>query len=373
MPDAGAAEALDRGDLFFWHEGRVRYVPARALRPDTGEAWEPGAILAGAIPFDESGGTAPALWRAPRWQELPVRRPAPGDVLPEVRDLHPAAPTGDYLAAVRRAVSRLRAPDTDLHKVVLARAVTARLADEPVWGDLIDHLIRRNPAATVFSIPVPAEDVGRQVFFGASPELLLRKQGANVVSHPLAGSVPRSPDPEEDRRRAQGLLASAKDAHEHAFVVRMIAQALGPVCAQLDVPERPSLLATDTMWHLGTRMSGRLAPEHERCDALALARLLHPTPAVAGWPTDRALRVIAEMEPADRGLYAGAVGWVDAKGDGQWNVSIRCALLRGLQLTAWGGAGIVADSEAEAELRETAAKLRTIVTGLGVDAQPAEG
>ncbi|MGV0341936.1 isochorismate synthase [Corynebacterium mastitidis] len=371
-------DPLTRGDLLFCQPDQSRYLPAAALTPVPPSAaenpWRPGMVVAGAVPFDEAGPTPPALWTAPAWRAW--RRGAqeePAEAArPRLRGVYPTRAPWEYVRAVRRAVERLSAPDGAVEKVVLAREIRATLGEEPDWAALMGRLADRNPSATVFSVPVPGEADPGAVFFGASPELLLRKSGDAVLSHPLAGSVPRSADPEEDRRRANALLESAKDAREHAFVTRMIGQALAPVCAELSVPTAPSLLATDTMWHLGTRIEGRLAPEHAHRDALSLARLLHPTPAVAGWPTRAAMSAIRRLEHADRGLYAGAVGWVDSNGDGQWNVSIRCALLRGLEMSAWGGAGIVAESVAESELKETSAKLRTIVEGLGVDAEEAE-
>ncbi|KQB84800.1 isochorismate synthase [Corynebacterium lowii] len=384
MPKTPASNrAVSRNDLFFWQGRGTRYAPAQALSAvpaaRSENPWRPGTIVAGALPFDVASAAAPALWELPAWEEaepLLLDAAAPA----RLRNLRPASAPGNYISAVRRAVEELSAAETPMEKVVLAREVRAELAEEPAWPDLLASLVERNPTATTFSVPLPGGASGAglsegdpaDVFFGATPELLLRKEGATVLSHPLAGSIPRSANPEEDRRRAEGLLLSAKDAHEHAFVTQMIGQALAPVCAELDVPAQPSLLATDTMWHLGTRISGRLKAEEQHRDALSLARLLHPTPAVAGWPTGAAMSAIRDLEHADRGLYAGAVGWVDANGDGQWSVSIRCGLLRGLELSAWGGAGIVAQSEAESELRETSAKLRTIVEGLGVQIEGAQ-
>ena len=159
---------------------------------------------------------------------------------------------------------------------------------------------------------------------------------------------------------ARALRDSGKDAFEHAFVVDSIAHALAPLCTDLEIPERPSLTSTREMWHLGTRIRGRISDP--RTTALDLALAVHPTPAVCGTPTDEARRLIAGIE-GPRGFYAGAIGWSDADGDGDWMVSIRCAEIdadrRGA--IAWAGGGIVADSDPDAEVAETGAKLRTVL------------
>ena len=147
----------------------------------------------------------------------------------------------------------------------------------------------------------------------------------------------------------------------------MIAETLAPWCAELEVPDQPELLATDKMWHLGSRITGRLKdPAAEGTDALSLARLLHPTPAVAGVPTRDAMDRIHDLESADRRYFAGTAGWCDADGDGDWVVSIRAAEFDGDRVTAWAGAGIVDGSDPDSEFTETGAKLRTILEGLGI-------
>jgi isochorismate synthase len=190
------------------------------------------------------------------------------------------------------------------------------------------------------------------------------QRGAQVLAHPLAGSARRSADPVQDERAAQTLLASAKDHDEHRHVVEAIVDGLSPYCSHIDAQARPVLHATATMWHLGTRIHATL--KDPRVPAAALLAQLHPTPAVCGTPQQAALQRIRELEPVPRGFYAGAVGWLDAQGDGDWYVAIRCARLQGTQLRLYAGAGIVAGSQPQAEVAETAAKFAALLNALGV-------
>ena len=244
-----------------------------------------------------------------------------------------------------------------LRKVVLARAleiVTAQPADPLV---LLNRLAG-DPAVTAYLLDLP--EGGHLV--GASPELLLRKRGPGIVAHPLAGSARRSADPAQDRAAADALAASGKDRHEHRFVAEMILDTLAPFCADLSA-EPAHLTCTGSMWHLGTRIAGRL--RDPAMPSALLAAALHPTPAVCGTPTEEARAAIAALEPDPRGFYAGAVGWCDRQGDGEWHVAIRCAEVSGTRVRAWAGAGIVAGSDPDAELAETEAKFAAILTALG--------
>jgi len=167
-------------------------------------------------------------------------------------------------------------------------------------------------------------------------------------------------------RAAQALLASTKDHDEHRHVVEAIVDGLAPYCSHIDAQPRPALHATASMWHLGTRIHATL--KDPQASAAALLAQLHPTPAVCGTPRLAALQRIGELEPVPRGFYAGAVGWLDAQGDGDWYVAIRCARLQGTQLRLFAGAGIVAESQPEAEVAETAAKFAALLNALGVHA-----
>ncbi|MER7668375.1 isochorismate synthase DhbC [Kitasatospora sp. NPDC096128] len=263
-----------------------------------------------------------------------------------------------YGAGVAAAVERLRGGE--LSKVVLARTLELS-GDRPLdLPAVLQRLARRDPGGYTFAVPAG----GGRTLIGASPELLLSRRGTAVLAKPLAGSVPRSEDLGEDVRRAAALLESPKDLHEHAVVVDAIRAALAPYCRSLDVPQQPTLVRTAAMWHLATAISGELADP--AVSALELACALHPTPAVCGTPTDVARRVIGEVEPFDRGLYTGMVGWGDETGDGEWVVTIRCAEAEGRTLRVYAGAGVVEQSRPEAELAETSAKFRTFLDAAGV-------
>lgn len=278
--------------------------------------------------------------------------------------VRPVPPPEEYERAVEKALARLA--ETDLDKVVLARALHLTANGRVDAARLLRNLAAGDPHGHVYAVTVPGHPCCRTLL-GASPELLVSRYGRDVASHPLAGSAARSLDPVEDELRAEALLESAKDLHEHAFVVDAVAEGLRPFCATLDVPDGPELVRTATMWHLGTRVTGRLADPD--VTALDLAAALHPTPAVCGTPTGAARDVIAELEPFDRGFYGGAVGWCDASGDGEWAVTIRCAEVQGRALRLFAGAGIVPGSVPAAELAETSAKFRTLLRAMGLETE----
>ncbi|MCM3782690.1 isochorismate synthase DhbC [Neobacillus mesonae] len=262
-----------------------------------------------------------------------------------------------------------------MNKTVLARSLHIA-CDHPIEASaLLRQLALHNTSGYTFAVPIEKQRMhegdGQKTehkdasitLLGASPELLISKKGLEVISKPLAGSIPRSDDPEEDRKRAANLLESAKDLHEHAFVTHAIAEALKPFCKKLDVPDRPSLVATETMWHLATTIRGELISSD--VSSLELVYALHPTPAVCGTPTSEARTLIKEIETFERGYYSGAVGWCDASGDGEWAVTIRCAEVEGNSVRLFAGAGIVAGSRPEEELRETSAKMGTFLQAIG--------
>ena len=199
---------------------------------------------------------------------------------------------------------------------------------------------------------------------GASPELLVAVDGHIVRSHPLAGTAPRTGDPTTDARVAADLIASTKDQVEHRVGIDMIHDTLLPWCSYLDWEPEPSIVTVANVQHLGTAMEGRLSDP--RPHVLDLVRALCPTPALGGFPRDEALALIADAEGFARGRYGGAVGWVDADGNGTWAVTIRCAELshdrRRARLVA--GGGIVAASDPSLELAETQAKLQAMLSAI---------
>lgn len=341
---------------------------ARADDPHWAEALvaslaEPESIAFAALPFRRAGSATvlrPAGIARHTQPELDKLLGATAPALPSIASLREEPSREHYMASVRTAVQRI--DRGDFAKTVLGRWLDVRGAGDFDARAVLAALSRRNPGQHVFSIPM-GED---EALLGASPELLISRRGAQIRSMPLAGSAARSADPEEDRRRAAALRGSAKDRHEHDFVVAAILDVLSPLCDVLDAPSDPQLVSTDTMWHLATPITGTLrGPASEAPSALRLAQLLHPTPAVGGSPRVPAEHAIAELEPLDRGLLTGAVGWVNGAGDGDWAVTIRAGLLRGNQLRLFAGAGIVRDSDPASEADETRAKLDTMLRAIG--------
>ncbi|GLW55581.1 isochorismate synthase [Kitasatospora phosalacinea] len=320
-------------------------------------------LLVGAIPFAPG---APARLFVPERVRLagPVAPTAPA---PSATDLagegrwrsRPVPEPEGYRAAVAEAVRRL-AGDSPLEKVVLARTLELTAPGGSDLAAMAARLVQRDPHGYTFAVPAG----GAATLIGASPELLVSRRGSRVVSNPLAGSAARSADPVEDRLRAEALLQSPKDLAEHAFVVDAVRAALASFCTGLTAPERPTLLRTATMWHLSSTVTGTL--REPATSALELALALHPTPAVCGTPTAQARAAIGELEPFDRGLYTGVVGWGDASGDGEWVVTLRCAEADGDLLRLFAGAGVVAASDPDLELAETAAKFRTFLHAVGL-------
>ncbi len=325
-----------------------------------------GAVAVGALPFVGSGTLAIPAAGARRTDHGverigagPAALGRPTGAAPSVAfaepQLHEIPSAEGYAGAVRTAVDRIA--NSDLRKVVLARS------NEVDAGRLLDprrlaHRLRAvDPDAFTFAMPV---DAG--VLVGASPELLVSRFGREVRSNPLAGSAPRSGDPTQDRAFADELADSAKDREEHRIVVDDVARVLGSFCAELAWDPEPVLLETPNVWHLSTRFRGVLAEPVP--SVLEMVAALHPTPAVAGAPRADALATIAELEPFDRGCYAGPVGWVDADGDGEWAIALRCAVLDRDRATLYAGAGIVAGSRPDAEVDETARKFRAFLDAL---------
>ena len=259
----------------------------------------------------------------------------------------------DYLAAVATARDAVR--DGDLVKAVIARPIEVA-ADMPISL----HAVLRRLKAT-FSSSYRFSVDG---FVGASPELLVEVDGSVVRSHPLAGTTPRTGDVDNDARLAAELQASAKNQLEHRVVIDDVHDRLLPFVSYLDWEPDPSIITVANVQHLGTRMEGMLSQPPPT--AIDLVRLLCPTPALGGHPRDAAVSLIERVEGFERGRYGGAVGWVDARGNGAWAVAIRCAEFsadrRSARLVA--GGGIVADSDPLAELAETQAKFQAMLSAI---------
>ena len=324
-------------------------------------------LLIGAVPFDTThpaqlAVTCEYLQGGPVHGHLPeVSKPcAP---LLQAQTTPWPAPQ-DFETSVEQALGQLR--QGPLSKVVLARTLRLQFDRDLDVSALLTTLLRKHPQAYTYAVPVTrAQDQDASVFVGATPELLVRREGMRVFLNPLAGSAARRHDPSEDDAVAQALMRSDKDLREHAVVIDAIAQVLRPLCKTLHVPEAPSLISTDALWHLSTVIEGELIDPS--LTSLDLALALHPTPAVCGHPLSVARAAIAGLEPFDRSLFAGFVGWVDAAGDGEWAVALRCADCATRSATLYAGAGIVAGSNPQAERLETQTKFRTMLSAMGVD------
>jgi menaquinone-specific isochorismate synthase len=279
---------------------------------------------------------------------------AAGRGAPDTFSLTPSMSHDQWCALVADGVADIR--DGALDKVVLARVVMGRANRDIDVPSVLARLAALYPSCVVFSV---------EGFIGASPELLVRRAGAAVASHPLAGTIPRSGDPAADEALASALLHSDKERAEHRFVVDDVALALRGVCSTLEVPDAPCIVPLRNVSHLGTRITGTLAgPEASFPTALDLAARLHPTAAVGGTPRSAALAWLARREGFARGPYAGPVGWVDARGDGEWMVGIRSALIEGATARLFAGVGVVADSDPAAELAETQLKLQALLAAV---------
>lgn len=251
----------------------------------------------------------------------------------------------EWQQSVADAIGRISGGELD--KVVLARDVIATVDGVLDPRHLLMNLAQRYPSCWTFSV---------DGLVGATPELLVRRTGDLVTSRVLAGTVRRQGDERADASLAEALLGSGKDLEEHEYAVHSVARALGHHCTDLEVPERPRVLALANVQHLATDITGRLA---DRAPALALAAALHPTAAVCGTPTERAMGLIRAIEGMDRGRYAGPVGWFDANGDGEFGIALRCAEIDPSARTvrSFAGCGIVAGSDPADELAESVAKL----------------
>ncbi len=388
-----ALDAVSRGPDRFGDVARriADITRARAaLEPDDLPAGA-GPVWVGGFAFDPEGG------RSPQWSSFPpaqltlpelslvrqggrtlltlclVAGAGADDRLERIRarvaslraaslplaDPHPsgrvriasAAPPHRFEAAVAASVERIRAGTLD--KVVLAREVVAAAPKAHDAAALFGTMRGLFDSCFCFCVGTP-----EAAFCGASPELLVRRSGAVAATVALAGSTRRSADPAVDDHLGERLLRSAKDRSEHEIVARRIARVLRRHSIWVSSESEPQLVRVANIQHLATPIHAQLA---EARSAIELAGLLHPTPAVGGEPRDAALRTIAELEGMDRGWYAGPLGWMDASEDGEFCVALRSTLLRDRFAHLYAGAGIVADSDPEAELAETELKLDALL------------
>ena len=249
---------------------------------------------------------------------------------------------------VARAVEKIKG--NQLEKVVLARFATATTNTSINPRNLLRELANEYPSTWVYS------NTG---LVGATPELLVRLSKSLVTSRILAGTIRKTGDDERDLALAGSLARSSKDLEEHEYAVRSVADALAPLCSSTNVPESPFVLHLSNVMHLATDVTGVLSDNSSPADIFDLVARLHPSAAVCGTPTEIAQRTIDEIEGISRGRYAGPIGWIDANGDGELGIALRCGQISGdaKSIRIYAGCGIVAGSDPEREYAESQAKL----------------
>jgi len=392
LPAASAVEVADGREVLDWlpreggaawvrhGEGLVAWGEVARYDPGAGPArWPraagwlrdtlpPGAVAFAGFTFDPeragsvltvpaavlrrgAGRTTLTTLGAP----LTLPRPSPSVRLVPARRLvyrGSSIPELAWMEAVAAVAAEVRG-GTGLRKAVLARDVVVDAAERLDPRLLAGRLAERFPGCWTFLV---------DGLIGATPELLVRRSGRRVSSLVLAGSTRRGADADDDAAVGDALRRSAKDTHEHALSVASVRDVLAPLTTSLAVDPRPRLLRLANVQHLATAVEGELADP--AVTALDLAAALHPTAAVCGTPRDLALDRIRALEGMDRGRYAGPVGWIDATGDGQFGIALRCAELTPTGARLFAGAGVVGGSLPEAELDETRLKLRAMQSAL---------
>jgi isochorismate synthase len=346
----GFAFAPDGGEAEQWRG----FAPASLVVPELSVARRGGraslTVNVEAAPDDTADELAERATRRLRELHsapLPLLDPAPTGVY----RVQSAMPPSHYEEAVAAALQRIRSGE--LEKIVLAREVDVHAPVDHDPGALLGLLREEFGSCYVFAL-----GRGDAAFVAASPELLVRREGQRASTVALAGSVGRSADPAVDDHLGERLLRSEKDREENAIVARRIARALRPLAVWVTAAPEPVLVRVANIQHLGMPIRAQLASS---VSAIELAGVLHPTPAVGGEPRAAAAALIPALEGLDRGWYAGAVGWTDTAGDGEFCVALRCALLRAATARLYAGCGIVADSQPAAELAETEVKLGALL------------
>ncbi len=320
-------------ELSLARQGEARMTLAALVAPDDDAAAVAERLL------QRVGELAPGL--------MPLLDPDPV----ERTRVASAAPPSHYEHAVERAVERIRAGE--LQKVVLAREVRAHAPAPHDPAAVFGALRELFPACYCWCVGTP-----EAAFVGASPELLVRRDGQRAQTVALAGTTRRSADPSVDDHLGEQLLQSKKDREEQAIVARRIERTLDPVSLWVAAGEEPVLVKVHNVQHLATPIRAQLA---DPVPTVELAGMLLPTPAVGGEPREAALPLIPALEGLDRGWYAGAVGWTDLAEDGEFCVALRCALLRGRVAHLYAGCGIVSESVPAEELAETEVKLHALL------------
>jgi menaquinone-specific isochorismate synthase len=243
-----------------------------------------------------------------------------------------------------------------IDKVVLARDLNGTAAKEIDPRSILRNLAAEYPLTWCFSIAG---------LVGATPELLLRLNRAMVTSRVLAGTISKTGDDEKDLALAASLARSSKDLEEHMYAVKSVAESLAPFCSSTNVPDSPFVLHLANVMHLATDVTGAISEVPTHVDIFSILEKLHPSAAVCGTPTEKAAKVISDLEGMSRGRYAGPVGWIDARGDGELGIALRCGQINSKQMKLFAGCGIVAGSNPQRELAESQAKFAPMLNALG--------
>jgi menaquinone-specific isochorismate synthase len=259
----------------------------------------------------------------------------------------------EWMSRVATAIGEIEVGE--LEKVVLARDLIAITDNDIDARPLLNNLSQNYPATWIFAV---------DNLIGATPELLLRLSRGMVTSRVLAGTISKTGDDEKDLALAASLARSSKDLEEHEYAVRSVADALEPFCTSTNVPESPFVLHLANVMHLATDVTGALIESKADVDAFSLLSRLHPSAAVCGTPTHIAMQAISSLEGMNRGRYAGPVGWIDAQGDGELGIALRCGEIQGSSIRIFAGCGIVSGSNPEKELNESNAKFAPMRSAL---------
>jgi len=261
----------------------------------------------------------------------------------------------EYLHSIQTVANLIQ--DKKAQKVVIARSLLMDFEDQLTSPQVLSQVINEQPESYLFGL-----ERNGLLFFGASPERLVKVKNGHAYSSCVAGSVKRGKTAEEDQILGQELLNDSKNLGEHHYVVEMIADTFAKNCTQYKVPKKPKLLKIRDIQHLFTPVEGTLLP---KATILQLVKDLHPTPALGGVPRKEALSIIRHAEAMNRGLYAAPLGWMDAEGNGEFAVAIRSASLVNNKAILYAGGGIVAESEPISEYEETLVKFRPMLRALG--------
>ena len=262
--------------------------------------------------------------------------------------------TAQWEERVAVAIQAIQSKTID--KVVLARDLngSANVAIDP--RPILRNLAAEYPSTWCFAIAG---------LIGATPELLLRLNRSMVTSRVLAGTISKTGDDEKDLALAASLARSSKDLEEHMYAVRSVAESLAPFCTSTNVPDSPFVLHLTNLMHLATDVTGAISEGPTHIDVFTILEKLHPSAAVCGTPTNTAAKVIADLEGMSRGRYAGPVGWIDARGDGELGIALRCGQIEEKEIRLFAGCGIVAGSNPRRELAESQAKFAPMLNALG--------